>query len=772
MSQLPYATYNPTATPVQSSVVPFVPAPVPQEVQIGTGIENLGPAFSAFSQTLASFVANQVTTNRQQALKAGEDKLLKSRKRFKDLVASGEISPQENPWEALGAAAADGTLAAQQFRVRAQAAYNDKIMKDPSFAMSVSGGEDFINEMLANELSNGMQNPVWQRSFMKESSSFAAHVGAMHGDNVAKFRRQKINDAMTSGITADIEAFKRETKNLDPANRAGDDAVLRSISDRTLGTIQSRFDEAFQTIGPDALRSAYQTLVDIEAATGSDPAVMEMVGKIKAGTGRAVETEQYRAAKMEKQEIIDSAKLKRDTSLAADLYLDSLRKFEPLDYDGFAKAVRDKVRPDISEDDLSQIYAAVSRQVGPVKDAMLKQFESSLMTDIRDNLLKAYTPGPAGLPPMDADMQLVRDPQTLKQSVRRRYLSAAQSAGVSVEADELDKKVDAMVSTVQYEASQRLLENTMNLPPAARMQVLANFATSTGTSVAGIGRLNEAAAQVTSFKTTEVYAANAASLESGLALFREALNAGVQPERFGFTEGAKEFYSLMNDASVGGVDAQTAAITAANQRAVRDPGTTTKMNSAIYEAANEMDPTTGPMVAAASFGPFWSEFMASSGARYAPPDVIKASFKTWTRNNVAMVNGEPVVYSKSLPIDARNQQAWQDLSDVVKTKFKSIGGTASGVTSVHWVLNADGSNYTLYVKRGTRTQAELPTEEEAEKLMGEGIRAGGIPVNIGAQEMSGLMRMITVKNQTQKNVEEAIRLRAYGRDLIRGDRIR
>jgi hypothetical protein len=772
MSQLPYATYNPTATPVQSSVVPFVPAPVPQEVQIGTGIENLGPAFSAFSQTLASFVANQVTTNREQALKAGEDKLLKSRKRFKDLVASGEISPQENPWEALGAAAADGTLAAQQFRVRAQAAYNDKIMKDPSFAMSVTGGEEFINEMLANELSNGMQNPVWQRSFMKESASFAAHVGAVHGDNVAKFRRQKINDAMTSGITADIEAFKRETKNLDPANRAGDAAVLKSISDRTLGTIQSRFDEAFQTIGPDALRSAYQTLVDIEAATGSDPAVMEMVGKIKAGTGRAVETEQYRAAKMEKQEIIDSAKLKRDTSLAADLYLDSLSKFEPMDYDEFAQAVRDKVRPDISEDDLSQIYAAVSKQVGPVKDAMLKQFEGALMTDIQDSLLKAYTPGPAGLPPMDADMQLVRDPQTLKQAVRRRYLSAAQSAGVTVEADDLDKKVDAMISTVQYEASQRLVESTMNLPPATRMQVLANYATSTGTSVAGIGRLNEAAAQVTSFKTAEVYAANAAPLESGLALFREALNAGVEPERFGFTEGAKEFYSLMNDASVGGVDAQTAAITAANQRAVRDPGTTTKMNSAIYEAASEMDPTNGPMVAAASFGPFWSEFMANSGARYAPPDSIKAAFKSWTQNNVAMIGGEPVVYSRSLPIEARSPQAWENLNDIVKAKFKSIGGTSAGITSVHWVLNTDGSNYTMYVKRGTRSRAELPTEEEAEKLMGEGgVRAGGIPVNIGAQEMAGLMRMITVKNQTEENVERAIRernrLRGFGGGRIR-----
>lgn len=743
MSQLPNASYNPTANPVSTSVVPFQ-ASVPQQIEIGGGTQQLGAAFSQFSQTLASFVANQVSTNREQAIEEGRLKAEKSRKSFRKLVESGEIKPEENPWEALGAAAGDAAMHAEKFKADTRAEYERKIMTDPNFASSMGGVEDFMNQRLQNELSVGMDNPVWQRTFMKEATPFMSSLSSVHGANVARNRRERIVTGMRTSIKGAVQDRQDELKNV-PIDSPDRSVVNGRMRDR----LQATLDEAVQTVGPDALDQGVKELVDILVLSGNDPELAAQIESLKSGTGALTKTSTWKAQILERQEIIQQAQERRDTDMAVGIYMRSLEDLEPLEFSDFAKEVRARIRPDMDETELSELYASTRKATGPVRDAMMSGFERNLMTDVRDALLQAYTPDGSGVLPQNSDMIVLRDKEILKQGVRRRLLDAQNRIGVPMDSDKLDKKVEGMIDTVLYETGQNLFSQTMNLPPDIRSQALVTFSDTTNIPVPGIGMVNEAAAAVTSLRSPEALATYSNTLLTGLTTYREAKNRGMKADDAGFNEGSWAFFGAMDNAVNRGMDAQTAANTAVNSVAVVGLRVPQETNNALFTAISRYDSANANKILEKA-GPFYITYlMAAPGGLGAAPKQVELAWADWWSKNGTMVNGEPIVYSPSLPDEMRSPAAWEDFEGGVMLQLKKLED--SEVDRVAFQLAMDGHNYQVLVRDKGRETLRIPTLEEMEKM-----NEAGLPNYFGAKEAAIISRTFRV-NKKDADVRESIR---------------
>jgi hypothetical protein len=210
MTGLPQPFYNPQIAPTSTFSQPFTAAPTPVQVQLGQGMEDIGPAFMNFSQTLASFVGRQASIKKEEDIKSGQAKLMASRKTFRQLVDSGKIDPATNPWEAYGAAQADAILSARDFTAKLEADYEAEAAKNPMFMSSVDSFDTFANERIRQAASSGVQNPIWVNTFLSEIDPDVAKLSKNHVVGVGQLRRKKMSEGLSVGIASDIGSMMKD----------------------------------------------------------------------------------------------------------------------------------------------------------------------------------------------------------------------------------------------------------------------------------------------------------------------------------------------------------------------------------------------------------------------------------------------------------------------------------------------------------------------------------------------------------------------------------
>jgi hypothetical protein len=312
MSSIPQPFYNPQIAPTSTFTQPFVAAPTPVQVQLGQGLEDIGPAFMNFSTTLASFVGRQVSIQNEENVKQGQAKIMASRKTFKQLVDSGKIDPAANPWEAYGAAQADAIMAARDFSAKLRADYEAQAAKDPMFMDSVGSFDTFSNERIRQAASAGVQNPVWVNTFLEEIDPDVSSMAKSHVVEVGRLRRKKMTEGLAVGMAADVSQMMTEVSAL-PIGEVGDAAVADFKSSQSAKIaakeLQARIDNVAQTIGGESANEvAINAIMSLRVEYGDDPRISDVAGMIKTPGGRLVDTERYKASVATKQVELDQAR--------------------------------------------------------------------------------------------------------------------------------------------------------------------------------------------------------------------------------------------------------------------------------------------------------------------------------------------------------------------------------------------------------------------------------------------------------------------------------
>jgi hypothetical protein len=304
MTSLPQPFYNPQLSPTSTFTQPFVAAPTPVQVQLGQGLEDIGPAFMNFSTTLASFVGRQVEKQNVENVKIGQAKVMESRQGFRKLVEQGKIDPAANPWEAYGAAQADAIMSARSFSSKLQADYEAEAARNPVFMDSVGNFDTFANQRIREAAAAGIQNPIWVNTFLEEIDSDVTRMSKGHVVEVGRLHRKKMVDGLAVGISSDVSDMMRDVQSL-PVLGASNDKFITD----TAKNLQSRIDEVAQTIGGEmANEMAVETIIGLRLEYGDDPRIRQVAEKIKTPGGPLHKTTRYKAAEAAKTTEFDSAR--------------------------------------------------------------------------------------------------------------------------------------------------------------------------------------------------------------------------------------------------------------------------------------------------------------------------------------------------------------------------------------------------------------------------------------------------------------------------------
>jgi hypothetical protein len=576
MSQIPNAAYNPTASPVSNSVSFAGSAPVPQQVQIGAGWGDLGAAFSAFSQTLAGVFTQVTKIDRQKAMEEGEQKMLANRTNYRKMVESGEIDPVENPWEALGAASADATMHADRWKAKVREEYQQRVMTDPGFATSVGAAEDFINERMKTELDSGLNNPVWQRTFMKDTSTFVTNMSITHADEVVKNRRKRAEEGLITGVLSDISDWK---------------AVNGDTQTPLNEQMNTRSNEFYQTYGADMTRDTMvQTVLRARQESGDDPALLAELSKLKLGTGPLTSTAAYKAAELMASERLTAARTDRDSKELASFLSDAIINGKDVSPETINRQIA-AIRPGIDKLEAAQVSAAATKVIEPMRTQVYQGTRNRLVFQYAQALSSAYTVDQRGMLPMDSGSVLARDPNQMKLELMRQINGVRGKLNLPLTEGFSEEEAKTLMSLAKAEASKGVLNGVLGLKnpdgtPDYETQALVttNFAIRAKTDSPYMPILEGGIQTFRINPTPELAKANAAYGTSLVATYRAAASMGSNLKVLGFTEETALFAESLDSSLKAGSPIEQAMMNASYE-VPRNAPLPTKMTEDDISAA-------------------------------------------------------------------------------------------------------------------------------------------------------------------------------------------
>lgn len=723
MSQLPFPSYNPTANPVSTAVVPFQPS-VPQQVEIGGGTAELGAAFSQFSQTLASFAANQISTNRAKAMAEGQLKAEKSRKTFRQLVESGEIKPEENPWEALGAASADGVMAAEKFKAQTKAKYDAKVAQDPNFAISVSSAEDFVNNELQNFMTLGMQNPVWQRSAMREITPFISSLSESHGSLVAKRRRERMSDAVKISVL-DFAA--------NPTSGAAYAAKL-----------QAQFDEHYETVGAEAANETMiQSLLKARQLSGDHPEVLKAIGMLKSGTGYLKDTKQYKAAELEQKSVIDEARDASDSKFLSSFVLDTLSSSKRLPTEAeFIKKAKER-RPGMPSADIAELYGVASKNSKFLLDRYYQDALDSTVKARAQAVVGAFAVNKEGQLSFDLESNAYRDPKQLESIVRADVIRINKELGREVTDEDTKKITTNMLDQIRFQSSIQAesFASAIPLDQANRAVPVVAHSLATNTEASIMPTIRAAVGQWVADPDSKKYNEY---LTYGLNIYRQGVRqrgeAGL--ETLGFAKADIEFFKSFDQASAG-KSREDAAIAAAG----RSSWTSFLPDRSVVDAAGgELVKQLGPEKAATVLESAYAEM----GGLLSKDQATQFGLD-YSRRVLTLPNGSVFVAPKNMTGQLVNLTNSSAIADLELDARKAVHKVSPYIDRVYFHYDARLDMYQpLVVARGeTDRQARSMTRAEMEALTKAGYDGKMTP----AQLASAIDRVS--EKELKRRLEEA-----------------
>lgn len=236
---------NVQAQPVSTAILPGnLPSAAvelydEQTVRLALEFSN---AFKDLSLTAAQMAGTLKKEANEEELQRGQDLVNSSQKSYKQLVEAGEIKPNENPWMAVGAQTASGTIEGQRARAHFMSLYNRKAEEDPTFLDGPEGFTALASQYTANINSMVGNAPYLSRSFYESFNPFIASMSVAHEENVLKRREQKV----TEGVGAATAQALEDLRSADPNVSNNAMAVLQDSVDRfgALGYNQTTINKA------------------------------------------------------------------------------------------------------------------------------------------------------------------------------------------------------------------------------------------------------------------------------------------------------------------------------------------------------------------------------------------------------------------------------------------------------------------------------------------------------------------------------------------------
>lgn len=264
------------ANPVNTYVAAAAPAVALYDQQQVAMAQQLVSAFSDLSVTAARFAGSMKAEQNEEDIKAGMDLVNKSRKSYQKLVESGEISPLENPWMAVGAQQASGAIEGMKARVEFEQIYEMKKAQDPKFLDNADAFDALAAQYAQNANTNLGDASYQTRAFYEAFNPYIASKAMEHGEAIVKHRQEKI----ITGLGADVFRAVEDYSSVDPIVRNSAVAALQERMDTVTGISQQQMNN-----------SVVDFLVDQMKESDNPEQAEEIFASLKAGTGLLKDTE-------------------------------------------------------------------------------------------------------------------------------------------------------------------------------------------------------------------------------------------------------------------------------------------------------------------------------------------------------------------------------------------------------------------------------------------------------------------------------------------------
>ena len=263
-----------TAQPVSTFIQPnqnAVAAELYDQQTVNNALQ-FAEAFSNLSVSAARLAGGLKQEWNEEQVQQGMDLVNKSRKSYQQLVQSGEIKPTENPWFAIGAQKASGSIEAMKARVHFESLLEQKVAEDPSFLDDPRGFDAFAYQYTQNVNQFMGDASYMSRAFYESFNPFMGTMQAKHEGRVIEHNTQKI----LTGVASEVQRAAQDWTSPNP-----------TVRQQALGTLQTRLDEMVnQGVASNRVNNAaVDALVDLMATSDDPRAAREIFNTIEAGTG-------------------------------------------------------------------------------------------------------------------------------------------------------------------------------------------------------------------------------------------------------------------------------------------------------------------------------------------------------------------------------------------------------------------------------------------------------------------------------------------------------
>lgn len=278
------------ARPVSTFVAPNQNA-VAAELYDQQAVQNalqFADAFSNLSVSAARLAgALKQEWNEEEMLK-GQDLVNQSRRSYQQLVSEGQIKPTENPWFAIGAQKASGTMEAAKARANFETLLEKKIQEDPNFLDDPRGFDAFAYQYTQNVNQFIGDASYMSRAFYESFNPFVGSMQAKHEQRVIEHNENKI---LTS-ISPVVEQSLADLSSLNP-----------TVRETAIATLQTRLDEMGKSgVSTARVNNAVAAqLVDMMKSGDNPERAQQIFNSLKAGTGRLADTQFAKTLVLENQ---------------------------------------------------------------------------------------------------------------------------------------------------------------------------------------------------------------------------------------------------------------------------------------------------------------------------------------------------------------------------------------------------------------------------------------------------------------------------------------
>lgn len=268
-----------TFTGVNPGVLPAVELYDQQTVRLAL---EFADAFKDLSLSAANLAGTLKKQSNEEELQKGMDLVNQSKQSYKALVESGEIKPSENPWLAIGAQQASGTMEGLRARAHFKSLYEKRAAEDPNFLSNSDGFNALASQYSANVTESSANSPYMLRGFNEAFDPFIASMAMDHEERVVKNRKDKV----LTGVAAAVSKATQDAQSKDPMISGTAADVLQETLDGYAGLGLSN-----QELNDATIQSFVSVLQDTD-----DPDTVEaLYSRMRAGTGSLRDTERARA---------------------------------------------------------------------------------------------------------------------------------------------------------------------------------------------------------------------------------------------------------------------------------------------------------------------------------------------------------------------------------------------------------------------------------------------------------------------------------------------